>query len=265
MASRSIAIRAFSDTSIHRYEELLRASSAIAACRDSRTVVERFAIELQRFVKFDYVLITVIDESTKRIRWRVFQAFGSDENLQIPEFQPHESPSGWAYEMQRPIVVPDWETETRYPRLREFLRSCNIRSSCVLPLSTVQRRVGTLAIGISVANGYSGEEVRFLSLVADHIALAVDSALNFEASKSAHAQLEHKNERLQLVLDLTNRLVSNLELPELLREVSASVRRVMNCDAAGVALPETGETHLRFYALDFPGHGKSSMPPEKDS
>lgn len=253
MASNSVALQDFSDSSIHRYEELLRASSAIAACRDSRTVVERFANELQRFVRFDYVMITVIDEATRKVRWRVFQAFGSNENLSIPEFQPHESPTGWAYESQQPIVIKDWEREDRYPRLREFLLQQKIRSSCVLPLSTVQRRVGTMAIGVSIPNGYSEDEVRFLSLVADHIALAVDSALNFEATRAAHAALENKNDRLQLVLDLTNRLVSNLELPELLREVSSSVRRVMNCDAAGVALPDEDGTYLRFYALDFPG------------
>lgn len=261
MPSNSVALQVLSDTSMHRYEELLRASSAIAACRDSRTVIERFATELQKFVRFDYVLITVIDEPTRKILWRVFQAFGSDENLDIPYFQLEESPSGWAYEFQQPIVIPDWESETRYSRLRGFLLEHQIRSSCILPLSTVQRRVGTLAIGISTPNGYSDDEVRFLRLVADHIALAVDSALNFEASRSAHAALESKNERLQLVLDLTNRLVSNLELPELLREVSGSVRRVMNCDAAGVALPDCDGAYLRFYALDFPD-GKGFLTSE---
>jgi len=44
--------------------------------------------------------------------------------------------------------------------------------------------------------------------------------------------------------------VSNLELRDLLREVSATLRRVMKCDATGVALPE--DDHFRVYALDFP-------------
>jgi formate hydrogenlyase transcriptional activator len=253
MGSHMATVETFPESSIHRYEELLRASSAIAACRDSRTVVKRFANELQRFVKFDYVVINVIDGAQYQIRWRLFQAFGGDEHLSVPDFQLHETPSGLCYDSQQPVVIPDWETETRYPRLREFLRLHQIRSSCALPLSTVQRRVGTMSVGISTVNGYSEDEIRFLSLVADHIALALDSALNFEASQLARAELESKNDRLQLMLELTNRLVSNRELPELLREVSGSVRRVMNCDAAGVALPDPEETYLRFYALDFPG------------
>ena len=185
MAFNSVAIQSYPDTSIHRYEALLRASSAISACRDSRTVVERFSNELKKFVAFDYVLITVIDEGTREMKWRVFQAFGSDENLNLPTFLPHESPSGWAYENQQPIVISDWKAEKRYPRLREFLLQQNIGSSCVLPLSTSRRRIGTLAVGISSANGYCKQEVKFLSLVADHIALALDSALSAEESRHA--------------------------------------------------------------------------------
>src|SRR5439155_16922120 len=82
--------------------------------------------------------------------------------------------------------------------------------------------------------------------------LALDNALNLESSRQAEAELKDKNDRLELVLDLTNRLVSNLELRELLREVSGSVRRVMKCDAAAVALPEPDDGDFRVYALDFP-------------
>src|SRR3954466_16426751 len=149
MAFNSVAIQPYPDTSIHRYEALLRASSAIAACRDSRTVVERFADELKKFVAFDYVLINVIDEKSGKLNWRVFQAFGSDENLEVPNFHPDESPSGWAYENQQPMEIADWESESRYPRLKKYLLEQHIASSCVLPLSTTQRRVGTLAVGIS--------------------------------------------------------------------------------------------------------------------
>jgi formate hydrogenlyase transcriptional activator len=47
-------------------------------------------------------------------------------------------------------------------------------------------------------------------------------------------------------------VVSTLDLRELLREVSASIRRVMHCDGAGVSLPDPDTGQLRLYALDFP-------------
>jgi hypothetical protein len=102
------AIIAGAGTTIDRYEALLRASTAIAAYRDSQAVVERFAKELQHFLDFDYVLITVIDEATHQISTRLFQAFGAEENIVLPDFQPDETPSGWVYDHQKPIVVSDW-------------------------------------------------------------------------------------------------------------------------------------------------------------
>lgn len=240
------------DTSPRRYEDLLRATTAIAGYRDIQTFRERFASELQRFISFDYVLVNILDPETHEVRWRMFDAPGRNEEVGLPEFQSHETPTGWVFANQQPVVIDDWADETRYPRLRDFLLRFDIHSSCVLPLNTASRRVGVFATGVSRPNAYSEDEIEFLSLVAEHLALAIDSALNLEASRNAQAELERKNERLELVLDLTNRVVSNLELRDLLREVAGNVRRVMKCDVAGVALPEDEGSYFRFYALDFP-------------
>jgi formate hydrogenlyase transcriptional activator len=115
----------------------------------------------------------------------------------------------------------------------------------VLPLARGERRLGALSIGSTRPHAYPEEEVRFLSLVADQIALAIDAAVNFYLSRQAQ-------DRLKLILDLTNQVVSNLNFQELLRTISASVRRVMRCDAAAIMLPEPDGAHLRVHALDFP-------------
>jgi PAS domain S-box-containing protein len=59
-------------------------------------------------------------------------------------------------------------------------------------------------------------------------------------------------DRLQLLLDVTNQVVSNLQLRDLLRAISASVRRVMQCDLVGVFLPDSEENRLQTFVLDFP-------------
>src|SRR4029077_4538458 len=82
--------------------------------------------------------------------------------------------------------------------------------------------------------------------------LTIEGALNFEEARRAQADLQSNNERLKLLLDLTNHIVSNLDLRDLLRAISASVRRVMKCDAVGVMLPNSEGTHLRVSAQDFP-------------
>jgi len=66
-------------------------------------------------------------------------------------------------------------------------------------------------------------------------------------------ELTRQNERLRLLLSLTNKITSNLDLREVANAISANVREVMLGDLAAVALCEGGNDKLRLYALDFPG------------
>ena len=80
----------------------------------------------------------------------------------------------------------------------------------------------------------------------------VDRSIDFQEPPSTRPQQQSESERLKLLLDLTNALVSNLECRDLLRTVSASIRQVMRCDTVGVWLPDVEQVHLRQLALDFP-------------
>src|SRR5260370_26026562 len=78
------------------------------------------------------------------------------------------------------------------------------------------------------------------------------NSINPQKSPGARPELQTESDRLTLLLDLTNTLVSNLECRDLLRTVSASIRRVMHCDTVGVWLPDVEQVYLRQLAMDFP-------------
>src|SRR5438132_3438242 len=121
-------------------------------------------------------------------------------------------------------------------------------SACVVPVTTAHRSLGKLEIGSRRAGAYSDDDVRLLAVVADEIALALDNALS-------HEQLRKEKDRLTLLLELTNSLVSNLELRDVLTAVMRSARRIMRSDSAVVALPDANAGHLRAYALDIQDGG----------
>src|SRR6266699_5746980 len=82
-----------------------------------------------------------------------------------------------------------------------MLRNRGVRSVCALPLTTVHRRLGGLAVGSVEPDAYSREEVSFLLLVANQVALAVDEALNFDASQRAREALRESEESFRLIVD----------------------------------------------------------------
>src|SRR2546425_327733 len=79
-----------------------------------------------------------------------------------------------------------------------------------------------------------------------------DHSFNSQESPSARPELQRESDRLKLLLDMTNTLVSNLELRDLLRAVLASIRQDIHCDSVGVWLPDVEQRQLRQLAMDFP-------------
>jgi formate hydrogenlyase transcriptional activator len=122
----------------------------------------------------------------------------------------------------------------------------------VLPLNKAQGPLGTLCFARKQHDGFSEKEIGLLSLIADHVALAINDRFNFLHLEALRVQLESEQTKLRLIMDLNNSVVSNLELREVLRSVSPSIRKTMRLDGVALILPDTANDHLQLYAWDFP-------------
>src|SRR5713101_4177460 len=246
----STLLQTGSPTQAARFEALLRVTKTISSSSDCNRCEEIFARELRSIIPFDYLHVSMFEcdrGDSGKLGWRLFDVRGTKR--QFPEadlpVEEIELTAAWIQENGQPLVVADWSKETRFPKLKDFMTELGISSTCMLPLVRGERRLGVFEVGSAQPNAYCDEEVAFLSFAADQVALSIDAAVNFAASQQAQ-------DRLKLLLELTNQVVSNLELRDLLRAASASLRRVMNCDAVGVMLPHPDGRHLQVFALDFP-------------
>jgi formate hydrogenlyase transcriptional activator len=79
--------------------------------------------------------------------------------------------------------------------------------------------------------------------------------------RQSEADLRTKNDRLKLLLNVTNEITSNLELREVLRSISSNIRDAMHCDAVFVSLVDSASGTPRLYVLDFP-HSKGLIKEE---
>jgi len=225
-----------------RYRALIRIAQAIRGHRNPKELFELLTCELRGVLPFDGIV--QFDQAARKVHFHhcIIHSHPNPEQVQLA---PEDTIPWWVHQNQQPMVIRDTERETLFPQMMAMFRTFGIRSACAVPLTTKHRRLGSLCIASETVDAYSDEDVLFFSLVADQIALATDDAMNFEASERA-------GERLKLLLDLSNRVMANLELRELLKEISASIRQVMQCDGVAVILAEAGENRFRLYALDFP-------------
>src|SRR5260370_29131633 len=83
--------------------------------------------------------------------------------------------------------------EPRYSRLQAILKGLNIRSTCALPLTTAHRKLGGITFCSEEVDTYSANDIRFVSQVADYIALAFDDALAFTSFRLAPGRRPWQN------------------------------------------------------------------------
>ena len=233
-----------------RFESLVGVSNAIGMHRDPRLLFGALVKELHRVVRFDYVGVSIRDEKSNTFHRHFVDAETEAAIPPDPELAMEESDAWWVYQNQEPLVTSLETHDARFSKFQEILKKYGVQSVCTLPLTTAHSKVGTLTFGSKAPDIYTAEEVHFLSVVAEQIALAFDNALHFDAAQASQQQLLKKNERVGLLLELTNHVISNLEFRDVLRAVVASTRRIMRCDGVGITLPDPDNTHLRIYALD---------------
>src|SRR6202140_4149680 len=144
-----------------RYEALFRVSQTLISIRSSEELFSILARELRAVVNFYVMGVGIYDEKAHEMLTKSYGEPG--DPLQAPKFAPEETFSWWVYQHQQPLIIPSLDGETRFPAVAEMLKSRGVRSVCVLPLTTVHRRLGGLAMGSLGADAYSEQEVNFLS------------------------------------------------------------------------------------------------------
>ena len=234
------------------YEWLIRVTNLIRTQQDAEDgePFELFVRELGEVLSFD--TLSKFDATSATFHWYAgpgFEKLGEElKRIYAENVERNTAESQilavWVYAHQETIVLGSLDKETRFSTI-PCMREAGLQSVCAIPLSDPHRRLGSLVIASVRRDAYSPEDVRFATLAANQIALAMDDAINFREAQRAR-------DRLALLLDLTNRVVSKLDLREVLREICANIRRVMECDAVGITLPGPENRKLYIYALAFP-------------
>src|SRR5258708_1100219 len=191
--------RAAGKAATDRYEALFRVAQTLISMRSSEELFKLLARELRAVVNFYVMGVGIYDENAHEMHTTSYGEPGVP--LQAPKFAPEETFSWWVYQHQQPLIIPSLDAEARFPAVAEMLKKSGVCSVCVLPLTTVHRRLGGVAFGSTATDAYSSEEVSFLALVANQVALAVDDALNFEASQRAKEALHASEENFRLIVD----------------------------------------------------------------
>jgi formate hydrogenlyase transcriptional activator len=252
---------AMQDTGMHdagvqsaTHQSLLDVSQAILQHRDLNGLFRDLAVRLRAIVPFDLLNLVLSDPATNSMRLHILESTtGAEPDVPELEFPLEESPSGWVYLHQETLVIPDVDAETRWPKIMALLKRNRVVSSAWLPLTTAQHRLGALMFGFA-SGGPLESQLEFMRQVSAQVAVAVDNTLNFEKAEKYQRQLARERDRLQVLLEITNVLVSERDIRELFPSITACMRRVMPSEYSSLALLDTSGGVLKNHALVFEGN-----------
>src|SRR5258707_6826963 len=235
-----------------QHQALLEVAEAISQPRDLGELFHELAERLHRVVQFDYLNLILHDAARNVMRLHILESEMPRKTRLGTEFQVGETPSGWVWETQQPFILDDLGKETPFAARLQTLRENGVKSLCSLPLTTAQRRLGVMSFGRGTPHNHSETEVAFLQQVARQVAVAVDNTLNFETAQAYQRQLARERDRLRVLLEVNNAMVSKLALHHLLNAISASLRRVIHHEYTSLAIFDPARGQMRMMALDFP-------------
>jgi len=154
---------------------------------------------------------------------------------------------------QKPVFVPDLSQEMlKHPEMAPFAPEAGGRSTYLFPVSTSQKRYGMLAVTKLHSEEFSPEDIELLRSVASHLAVALESELARDRAELYRRQAENERDRLSLLLEINNHIVSKLEAEELFDAVAASMHKHFGNELTSLWLydKQTGLAERKF--LDFP-------------
>ena len=170
-------------------DALLRLFRAVGHHSSIAELTSVLAAEAAGFIRLDCLGISRRNDVTRAVEWHAAIP-GADTQSGSSAASTGHLLTGWAYEQQKPLIIPSLNRETRLQsnilqRLPE-----DIQSICAVPLSSAEHKLGALFIGSAAEDAYGEEEVLFLSLLAAQVSSAIENHL-------AHGQIAELQERLE--------------------------------------------------------------------
>lgn len=170
----------------------------------------------------------------------------------LPGFSAHVGPMrvgpkggscGTAVYRGEPVYATDILTDPIWDDYRDLMLPYGIRAVWSRPLFAQEGKVlGTFAILYREVRGPSRKDLQLIEN-AGHIAgIAIERQVNQE-------KLWHERDRLRLLLDITNSMISKLDFLHLVDALSTNLLGATRCDFCALLLPHADRKHLRTTVL----------------
>jgi formate hydrogenlyase transcriptional activator len=224
-----------------RRQTLLDINNAIVTKLTRDELLSAVCEALRRVLPFDRLALSLYDPELDSLQIVAYAG-----PYQREDYTPvgrvldlNDSPAGWVFLHQRPLLRCDLETE-RQTSSEERAYGHGFRSLCALPLMVRGKSIGAVTVGSLARFQYSEADAEFLMEVANQIAIAVDNMRTHEEVETLKARFEAEAVYLQEEIKTEHNFEEIIGRSAPLQHLLRQLEQVARTEATVLIQGETG-------------------------
>jgi len=155
-------------------ETLLEVEKSLSSTLNLNQLLELILDSLHKVVKYDAVVIFLIDKKKQEIEH--IKARGFDPALEPDlKLKIGQGMAGWAAKTQKSLIVPDVKQDQRYIEAR-----VETKSAMVVPILSQNRIIGVFSLESDKLNAYGEDDLELLEAFASLAAISLERARQHE-------------------------------------------------------------------------------------
>jgi formate hydrogenlyase transcriptional activator len=239
-----------------RYRALADVAGSLASHRDLADLLLSLRAQLEPLVEFTFLVVSLWDQETDTIHVRFFEPLGHPSAALVGGSYPAAGTyPGQVVHSARPVNISPVRADGPYPS--PVLSSHGVQSYCAVPLATARGVLGSLNFGSLRPDAYGPDDVDLMVRVATIVAVAVENTMSLETIQAQRATLQHERDQLNVLLDVTNAVVTQLDTCSLFASVAPAIQRCCSADFLSMSLFDEGTRVLRKHVCS----AKSTLTP----
>src|ERR1700730_4295393 len=236
-----------------RYRALLDVSAALVEQPTVKAVLHSLRDVLSSSVRLHGADLYLLDSDRETFHLIEFDRAADAPVIRMRTKISRIGAAAHALAQQEPVFLPDVSQEMlKHPELAPFAAQSAGRSTYVFPVFTAQQQYGVLAVTKERGQEFAPEDVELLRSLTSHVAIALECALARDCAEQYQRELATERDRLRLLLEINNHVVSKLDMEDLFRSASTSIRSYLDNHLTGFWLLEKDSQRLQSMVLDFP-------------
>jgi formate hydrogenlyase transcriptional activator len=218
-----------------RSQLLLEINAAIVSHAGMSELLQAVSACLHREIPHDFAVLVLYHPDEYELRAHTLDSSGT-QLFQGTPIPMEGTLAGLAFTTRKPVLRHRLDPEEFDAPIQRQLIEEGLTSGCAAPLMLHGRVLGTLGVASRRESAFTDDHAELLLQIGSQVALAVENRGNFDRLRAAQQALVRSRDRLRLLLRVNNAVVSELELPQLVKAVSASLKEVIPHDLIGLAL-----------------------------